>query len=188
MHSLIILAHPAAAGLSRRMAAEYQSAAEAAGKTAEILDLYAPEWQQDFLAYEDMKKDWPVTDRLKAIQAKIAAADELVFAFPLWWFDAPAIVKNFIDVNFTAGFAFKYSEKGMPVGLLAGKRARILASSGGPAWVYQLGLASFARMLIPSLRFCGIKVDSKLIFGSRRHAEPEREAAFLAKVRALAAK
>jgi NAD(P)H dehydrogenase (quinone) len=36
----------------------------------------------------------------KKIQAKITWADELIFIFPIWWGDAPAIVKNFIDCNF----------------------------------------------------------------------------------------
>jgi putative NADPH-quinone reductase len=67
----------------------------------------------------------PVT---KAIQEKILAANELVFIFPIWWGDAPAILKNFIDCNFHSGFAFRY-ENGKSVGLLKGKSARIIATS-----------------------------------------------------------
>lgn len=55
-------------------------------------------------------------------------ADELVFVFPIWWGDAPAILKNFIDCNFHSGFAFRY-ENGRPIGLLKGKSARIIATS-----------------------------------------------------------
>jgi putative NADPH-quinone reductase len=43
----------------------------------------------------------------------------------------PAIMKNFFDSNFLTGFAFKY-ENGKSVGLLKGKNARIIATSGGP--------------------------------------------------------
>ena len=45
---------------------------------------------------------------------KIKEADEIVFCFPVWWGDAPAILKNWLDYNFTSGFAFKYD----PIGVI----------------------------------------------------------------------
>ena len=43
-----------------------------------------------------------------AIQEKITTADELVFVFPIWWVNMPAILKNFFDTILTGGFAFQY--------------------------------------------------------------------------------
>jgi putative NADPH-quinone reductase len=45
----------------------------------------------------------PIEDPLREhFQQKIAWADRLVFFFPLWWMDAPAILKNFLDMNLTS--------------------------------------------------------------------------------------
>jgi NAD(P)H dehydrogenase (quinone) len=95
--------------------------------TVELLDLYNTPLRQDFLSYEDKNtmSDNPVT---RKIQEKISWADELIFVFPIWWGDMPAIMKNFVDCNFTAGYAFRY-ENGKSIGLLKGKFARIFATS-----------------------------------------------------------
>lgn len=64
----------------------------------------------DFLRFEeqsDLKQ--PNTTR-EALQAKIQAADEMVFIFPIWWVNMPAILKNFFDTVFTSGFAYRYKK------------------------------------------------------------------------------
>jgi putative NADPH-quinone reductase len=61
----------------------------------------------DFEEKADMKKSDPVRE---AFQAKIRAADELVFVFPVWHVNVPAILKNFFDNVFTGGFAYQYTK------------------------------------------------------------------------------
>jgi putative NADPH-quinone reductase len=76
------------------------------------MDLYSPENAQPFLKFEDVATDWPTDDAvMNAVHQKITDADELVIVAPIWWGQVPAIMKNFLDTNFGAGFAFKY-EKG----------------------------------------------------------------------------
>ncbi len=71
-------------------------------------------------------------------QEQITRADEICFFFPLWWFDCPAILKNWFDVNYTSGFAYKYrSGKAIPEKLLKGKSVRIFVTAGGPSWLYK---------------------------------------------------
>ncbi|MEM1285847.1 MAG: NAD(P)H-dependent oxidoreductase [Pseudomonadota bacterium] len=62
--------------------------------------------------------------------AEIKAADHLVIATPIWNFGVPATLKAWIDQIARAGVTFQYSDQG-PVGLLEGKRATIIISSGG---------------------------------------------------------
>lgn len=116
MKKLIITAHPSSQGFTHTIANTLQSLSEAKGDTIEILDLYKTELAQDFLRFED-RQNLEQDETTRKIQSKIAWADELVFIFPIWWGDAPAILKNFIDCNFHTGFAYKY-ENGKPVGLL----------------------------------------------------------------------
>lgn len=107
MKKFIITAHPSSQGFTHKIAERLTKLSAERGDEVEILDLYKTELKQDFLSFEDMK-EMGQDDITKQIQAKISWADELVFVFPIWWGDAPAILKNFIDCNFGAGFAFKY--------------------------------------------------------------------------------
>ncbi|MDF1682821.1 MAG: NAD(P)H-dependent oxidoreductase [Patescibacteria group bacterium] len=69
----------------------------------DIIDLYKTNLKQDFLKYEDKKeiKKENITNSVTLeIQEKISWADELIFIFPIWWGDMPAIMKNFFESNF----------------------------------------------------------------------------------------
>ncbi len=180
MNTLIITAHPSSKGFTHVIANTYRENSELEGRQVELLDLYTTDLKQDFLRFENMKeirKD----KTTESMQQKIEWAEEIVFVFPVWWADAPAILKNWIDCNFTAGFAFKYID-GKPVGLLKGKTARIYATSGAPSFVYTLFPLSY-RLLWGMLRlgFCGIKTTSIKIFGNMEKMSIEEKKLALAK-------
>ncbi|MEI6118190.1 MAG: NAD(P)H-dependent oxidoreductase [bacterium] len=104
---MIITANPSSQGFTHKIADTLAKLSIEKGDKIEILDLYTTSLRQDFLTYED-KKEQPKDPITHKIQEKIVWADELVFIFPIWRGDAPAIMKNFLDCNFSAGFAFKY--------------------------------------------------------------------------------
>lgn len=164
MNTLIITAHPSQSSFTRAIAETYRENAELEGRQVEILDLYTTDLKQDFLRFDklsDIGKD-KIT---QAMQEKITWAEEIVFIFPVWWADAPAIMKNWIDCNFTTGFAYKYIN-GKPTGLLSGKTARIFATSGAPSFVYSLFPVSYHLLWgMLRLKFCGIKTTSIKVFG-----------------------
>lgn len=90
------------------------------------MNLYSEERKQDYLQLDHMNKAIPDNKR-EEIQKKILWADELVFVFPLWNFDAPAIMKNWVDVNFSSGFAYRFKPGSLlPHRFLKGKTARII--------------------------------------------------------------
>jgi NAD(P)H dehydrogenase (quinone) len=111
MHTLIIKAHPRASGFTHRIAESYANKRQQIGNTVEILELTDPENTQSFAIFAD-ESHILEDDSTKRMQEKITQADELVFIFPVWWFDAPAIMKNWMDRNFTSGFAFRYRPNG----------------------------------------------------------------------------
>jgi len=99
------------------------------------------------------------------IQEKILWADELVFFFPLWWGDMPAILKNFFDCNFTVGFAYKFEGKLLPRKLLSGKIARVfITADGSKLFQYLLCFPLKKILQYVVLGFCGVKVSSFLLF------------------------
>lgn len=172
--TLIITAHPSSQGFVHTISETYASAAKAVGKRTEIINLYTTEEAQPFLTFEDKRK-WP-TENLKAMQEKITQSDELVFVFPVWWGDAPAILKNWIDYNFSSGFAFKYGANGVEK-LLKGKTARIFATSDAPGFAYGFFLSPM-RIIWTYMRlaFCGIKVTDFKVYGKmRKRTEKNRE-------------
>ena len=104
MKTLIVTAHPSSTGFTHAIAGVIKTEREKSGVEVEILDLYKTDLKQDFLRFENIRElpSDPVKD---AIQAKITEADELVFVHPVWWVSMPAIMKNFLDQNFTSRFA-----------------------------------------------------------------------------------
>lgn len=184
MNKLIILAHPSKFGFARKASEVYIETSKATGHNVTVLDLYK-EPRQDFLAFEHVKDI--ASDELKTrYQAEISKANELVFFFPLWWVDAPAILKNFIDNNFTAGFAYKY-DKGMPIGLLKGKTAKFFITCDGPLWLY-IAIAWPFRMIWQNMimRFCGIRTTNFVVFDQMRKRNQVYKDKALKKVRELA--
>ena len=93
--------------------------------------------------------------RQKSILDQFLAADLLVIATPMWKFNAPPMLKAFIDTILVAGKTFKYTATG-PVGLVAGKKAVLCIASGG---VYEGALAAYdtlTPMLKTQLGFIGV--------------------------------
>jgi len=61
---------------------------------------------------------------------EVKAADVLVIGVPIYNFSIPGALKAWIDLIARAGETFQYSETG-PKGLLEGKRAYLVVTSGG---------------------------------------------------------
>ncbi len=101
--------------------------------------------------------------------AELQAADVLVIGLPVYNFGPPAALKAWIDQVARARVTFRYTPDG-PVGLLAGKRAYVVAASGGTA------LGSDIDFATPYLRhvlgFLGI-TDVSLIGADRQMVDAE---------------
>ena len=78
--------------------------------------------------------------------AELQAADHIVISSPIYNFAAPAALKAWMDLVVRPRVTFRYGENG-PEGLLSGKRATLVISSGG------VTVGSEADFLTPHLRF-----------------------------------
>lgn len=163
MKKLIITANPVAKSLTNTIAEEIKNLSIKNWDNVEILDLYTTDLKQDFLSYEEISEIWnDITT--KKIQEKIKWADELVFVFPIWWWDMPAIMKNFWDCNFTKDFAFKYEKGWKKISLLDWKTARIIALSWAPSFFYKIILHVQLLWNLNRVWFCWIKQKSFTVF------------------------
>ena len=169
---LIITAHPSSLGHTHRIANAYKDVSLEKGHQVVIHDLYKSEHQIPYLTFENPKV-WPDLPELKFFQDEVLWADEIVFVHPVWWGAPPAIMKNWIDHIFQSHFAYKY-ENGKPVGLLKGKCAKVFATSGGPAIIYNFFLSPFRLTWGKAVNgFCGINTKTVMVFGNASKKDAE---------------
>ncbi len=101
-------------------------------------------------------------------QELIKQADILTIIYPVWWTGMPAILKGYFDRVFAFGFAYGITDKGIE-GLLKGKKALLLSSTGQPKEVYEAsGMYRAMNMTTDTgiFEFCGIEVISHIYFPS----------------------
>ena len=166
MKTLIIIAHPKENSFSFAMAKRYQQLAAEQNYEVDTVDLYRDEHQQPFFVFQDMNAV-KTTPEMEYYQKKILWADELVFIFPYWWGSMPAILKNFIDWNFSRGFAFEYVNS-RPKGFLTNKKVKIYTTTGAPSFYYIItGANRRLRKMFKEqiVEFCGMKLSSFNIYG-----------------------
>jgi NAD(P)H dehydrogenase (quinone) len=114
-----------------------------------------------------------------AEMAKLARCDLLMLHFPLWWLGMPAIMKGWVDRVFAAGVAYG-GGRHFARGVMRGKRAMCVVTTGGPASEYGAGkYDSIERVLYPIehgiLRFTGFDVLPPFAaYAPQRMSEDER--------------
>lgn len=144
----------------------------------EVLDLYGMGFEP-LLHAEDMRARGKSENdpQVREIQEKMLAEREFVFIYPTWWGNVPAMLKGFYDRVFSAGFGFRYNEHGMPEGLLRGRRALVITTTGGP-WFFQRVIKVSRALHVSTadvLRFCGFRTRTLLIGNCRKIDDRKRE-------------
>ena len=166
MNTLIIVANPRVESFSFALVNKYKELALLKKHNVDVIDLYREKNHQPFYYYEDANII-ETTKEMKYFQDKIIWADELVFVFPYWWGGMPSILKNFIEWNFSSGFAFKYINS-RSKGLLNDKTVKIYTTTGTPSFIYKItGVNRRIRKTIQKqiLEFCGMKLTSFNMYG-----------------------
>ncbi len=115
-NTLVIVAHPALQ--QSRANRTLMQAARGAGSHVEVVDLYA--------LYPDYLID------VAAEQARLAAAQLVVWQHPIQWYATPALMKLWIDEVLAFGWAY-----GPGGTALRGKDLWLAASTGGPQESYR---------------------------------------------------
>ncbi|MEM7424909.1 MAG: NAD(P)H-dependent oxidoreductase [Pseudomonadota bacterium] len=114
---------------------------------------------------------------------ELRAADTIVIATPIYNFSVPAALKSWIDLVARAGLTFRYTENG-PVGLLEGKKAYVIVTSGGTPVRSDIDFAS--GYLKHVLGFIGIH-DVEIIAADRLVPAPENAEAARVSIDAISA-
>lgn len=167
MKVLIVFTHPNPKSFNHALLENITDGLEEAGHEVRIKDLY----QENFdpiLKADDLAslQKGIIPPKIKAEQDQLLWAEGLIFIYPLWWFDRPAMLKGWFDIVLTNGLAFEYSNEGV-TGLLKHQRALVIITAGGSEQYFK---DTDALQLIHrpvtdgTLSFCGIKDVSHEIF------------------------
>src|SRR5271165_5589686 len=134
---VVIEGHPDPSGgrLNRALANRYAESALAAGHEIRRIDVARLDFP--ILREADDFFNGRPCEVIREAQSDIAWADHLVFFFPLWAGDMPALLKGFVEQTFRPGFAIEAGTPRFPKRLLLGRSARIVTTMGMPAFVYR---------------------------------------------------
>ncbi|MEV4002401.1 NAD(P)H-dependent oxidoreductase [Actinomadura sp. NPDC049753] len=196
--ALIVHAHPEPRSFSTAQMTTAAQALREAGYRVDVLDLYSDAWaptlaRDDFPPVEGHFK--PQAEQMRAVREgtldatvqahldRLLAADLLVLSFPLWWFSLPAILKGWVDRVFAMGAVFGGDYGLFGDAALAGKRAMLLFTTGGPSEMFQPGVFGSMDDFLFHIRrgmleFVGYRVlDPVVTYGPAHMTDQERAAA-----------
>jgi putative NADPH-quinone reductase len=196
MQALVIYAHPDNKKSHNSMVLkEVISSLESKKIAYRKIDLYQDkfnpsmppeEWAEERLG-EDVKK----------YQKMIKESERLIFIYPVWWYNSPAMMKGFFDRVFTSGFAYNFRKEPLwmkiaknlfrwflsvrmfypiiqfflPVDQhLRGKKALVINTYGGDESGFRVyGHAPQYTADRAVLEFCGIKPVYRVNWFNTRH-------------------
>jgi glutathione-regulated potassium-efflux system ancillary protein KefG len=130
--------------------------------------------------YNDFKID------VRSEQEAIKKADKIVFQFPMFWFNAPSILKEWMDKVYTLGFAFDVTKEGYQRRELDGKEFMLAVSMGGAQEAYDAEkVKSVNECLTPYIytsKFCGMRVvEPYYVYGAMSKALSDEKLEIAAK-------
>lgn len=126
----IIYSHPYTGSFNHAILEKLEQQFSKEGLKYQVIDLYADKFDpvmsvDEMLMYSKGKTD---DGLVKKYQGMISSSDELIFVFPIWWHNMPAITKGFIDKVMLNNFA--YEESNGWKGLLSYiKKATVITTS-----------------------------------------------------------
>jgi len=140
MKVLLIYAHPNPESFVHAAMEQLRKGLEHGGHEVQTVDLYGEAFDPVLVVNSvrrrrDLLHD-AYTERYRSL---IAAADHLIFVYPVWWHSMPAIMRGFIERTFVSGFAYSFKGKSaasvLPDGLLRGKKVWCVYTLDAPAFV-----------------------------------------------------
>ena len=145
----------------------------------DIPDLFTPKrlaayYSRNYAGGKLSPQEKALLKKMDAMTRQLKAADLVIVAYPMHNFSQPAVVKAWFDSVMQKGETWDMAQGGY-VGLLKGKKALVLSSSGG---VYEGDLAYLdhsASLSQIHLGFMGFEAKAVTAAGINRYPEKEQE-------------
>lgn len=159
MKILIVFTHPNPKSFTHAIVDKLEKISANKSYEVKTLDLY----KEDFdpvLRAEDFKK---TSEQVLAFQSYITWADCLVFVYPIWWGQMPALLKGFLDKTLSFGFAFNAGEDGTSYGMFSNKVVYSVVNFGMDKLSQEeAGISDAVKKLhlLNNFTFCGIAEEN----------------------------
>lgn len=171
MRWYILLAHPNPESFNHAVCDAFVKGLKTAGSEIKINDLHASGFNpimagNDFNQFTEKAR---MPEDIIAEQAKVDWADALALIYPVWWNEAPAILKGWIDRVLTKGWAYDITPEGKFLALLKLKKVIIFNTADNPETLLEAqGLNQAARLTkdLGTFGFCGVQSVTHHILGN----------------------
>jgi len=179
MNVLVILGHPRKDSYCASLAMAYIRGAKEAGTEVAYLILADMQFEMNVMVpspqYQHQEDD------LVKAQKLIKWADHLVFVFPTWWGNMPALLKAFLDRVLTPGFAFREIQPDAFDKLLSPRTAQLITTMDTPVLIDRLfnGAPVTKALTNATLKFCGVEPVRKMLLSPIKHSTEEKKQQWL---------
>jgi len=115
MNTTVVFAHPWEGSLNKAILNKVLDKLNDDGDTVTLIDLHKDGFdpvmsEKDILLYSQGKSADPMVESYNGILDK---TEKIVFVFPIWWYDMPAIMRGFIDKVMLSNSAYIEDEFGL---------------------------------------------------------------------------
>jgi putative NADPH-quinone reductase len=182
----IVVGNPLAASYSEALGHAYLRGAESGGHEAKLIVLSGLNF--DPILHEGYRHAQALEPDLAAARAAFIASDHVVFVFPLWLGDMPALMKGFLERLVQPDLlAIQASHGNASWKFFKGKSARVIMTMGMPGWFYRWYCGAHALKLLKRniLHFTGIWPVRSTIYGMIEAAGDDKRTQWLLEVEAL---
>lgn len=164
MRILVVYAHPLQACFTGDLLRAFCEGARAAGHEVEVADLYAEGFDplldaHQFAMETAMEPDTARPEDVCREQDRLDGAEGLVFIYPFWWSDAPAILKGWFDRVWSYGYAYAYeADRTRRTRLTIRKALAICPAGHSDEKLDALGLRSAHHRVMVEDRLLGVGI------------------------------
>lgn len=153
----------------------------------QIIDLYKDEFNPVLSKKElSLFSKGETTDFLvKKYQKMLLETEELIFIFPVWWYDLPAILKGFMDKVMLKKFSYVEGKFGLTGQLTHIKKATVITTAQSPKWYLKLAAGNLIQgtFIKATLKSIGIRQAKWLHLGQISSITKEKRTSFLEKAK-----
>jgi len=171
---------------SEALGEAYLRGAESGGHEAKLFVLARMKF--DAILREGYRREQPLEPDLVAARQALGACDHLVFVFPLWCGDMPAIMKGFIE-RVLQGDLLAIQKSGGTASwkIFKGKSARVIMTMGMPGLIYRWYYGAHALKLLKRnvLHLIGVSPVRSTVYGMIEAVGDQTRKQWLREVEAL---
>ncbi len=183
---IIIVGNSQTGSYSEALGQAYLRGAQSGGHEARLFVL--ADMKFDPILREGYRRAQPLEPDLAVAREAFLASDHVVFVFPLWLGDMPALLKGFLERLVQPDLlAIQAGHGNTRWKVFKGKSARIIMTMGMPGWFYRWFFGAHALKLLKRniLHGVGIKPVRTAIYGRIEAVGEEKRKQWLREVAAL---